>query len=130
MALAQVVKGSAQPARDGGFLLGAEYQAVNGLNEAGYNTTSFFDANGNVLPVIDAVGGMGAPLLIGASLTSAQVQLAWPFSGAASQLLTATSLAPSAVWSLVSGSAQITGTMYGITVPISNQSYFYRLRSD
>jgi hypothetical protein len=110
--------------------LGAEYQAVNGLNEAGYNTTSFFDANGNVLPVIDAVGGMGAPLLIGASLTSAQVQLAWPFSGAASQLLTATSLAPSAVWSLVSGSAQITGTMYGITVPISNQSYFYRLRSD
>jgi arabinogalactan endo-1,4-beta-galactosidase len=37
---------------------GAEYQAVSGVNEAGFNTASFFDAGGNVLPVADAFGNM------------------------------------------------------------------------
>jgi arabinogalactan endo-1,4-beta-galactosidase len=48
----------------GFFYWGAEYQAASGVHEGGYNTSSFFDFNGNVLPVVDAVGAMGAPLLL------------------------------------------------------------------
>ncbi len=127
-ALAQVVKGVPNQLAMGVFYWGAEYQSVSGLNEAGFNTTSFFDANGNVLPVIDAMGGMGAPLVMSATPGGTNVQLIWPFSGAASQLMTSTSLAPSAVWSPVPGSAQVTGTVYNVTVPITNQTGFYRLK--
>jgi arabinogalactan endo-1,4-beta-galactosidase len=127
-ALAQVVKSVPNQLAIGVFYWGAEYQPVSGLNEAGFNTTSFFDGNGNVLPVIDAMGGMGAPLVMSTSVQGTNVQLKWPFSGAASQLMTSTSLAPSAVWSPVPGSAQVTGTVYNVTVPITNQTGFYRLK--
>jgi len=67
---------------------------VSGVNEAGFNTASFFDVNGNVLPVADAVGGMAAPLLIKPSLMAqTNFQLQWPFSGAALKLMTSTNLA-------------------------------------
>ncbi len=62
-ALAGIVKSVPNQLGAGFFYWGAEYQAVNGVNEAGYNTSSFFDFNGNVLPVADAVGAMGAPHL-------------------------------------------------------------------
>jgi hypothetical protein len=48
----------------GFFYWGTEYQAANGVNEAGFNTSSFFDQNGNLLPVADTVGGMGAPFIL------------------------------------------------------------------
>jgi arabinogalactan endo-1,4-beta-galactosidase len=48
----------------GFFYWGTEYQVANGVNEAGYNTASFFDQNGNLLPVANAVGGMGAPFIL------------------------------------------------------------------
>jgi arabinogalactan endo-1,4-beta-galactosidase len=48
----------------GFFYWGTEYQAVNGVNEAGFNTASFFDQNGNLLPVANTVGGMGAPFVL------------------------------------------------------------------
>ncbi len=48
----------------GFFYWGTEYQAVNGVNEAGFNTSSFFDQNGNLLPVANTVGGMGAPFIL------------------------------------------------------------------
>ena len=57
-ALAGIVKGVTNQFGAGFFYWGAEYQAAHGVNEAGYNTSSFFDFNGNVLPVADAVGGM------------------------------------------------------------------------
>jgi arabinogalactan endo-1,4-beta-galactosidase len=62
-ALGRIVKSVPNQLGVGFIYWGAEYQAVNGVNEAGYNTSSFFDFNGNVLPVADAVGAMGAPLL-------------------------------------------------------------------
>ena len=62
-ALAGIVKSVPNQLGAGFFYWGAEYQAVSGINEAGYSTSSFFDFNGNVLPVADAVGRMGAPLL-------------------------------------------------------------------
>jgi arabinogalactan endo-1,4-beta-galactosidase len=48
----------------GFFYWGTEYQVVNGVNEAGFNTASFFDQNGNLLPVANTVGGMGAPFVL------------------------------------------------------------------
>jgi arabinogalactan endo-1,4-beta-galactosidase len=60
-ALAGIVKGVTNHLGAGFIYWGAEYQAANGVNEGGYNTSSFFDFNGNVLPVADAIGAMGAP---------------------------------------------------------------------
>ena len=48
----------------GFFYWGTEYQVANGVNEAGFNTSSFFDPNGNLLPVANTVGGMGAPFVL------------------------------------------------------------------
>jgi arabinogalactan endo-1,4-beta-galactosidase len=63
VALAGIVKNVPNQLGAGFLYWGAEYQAVSGVHEAGYNTSSFFDFNGHVLPVADAVGAMGAPLL-------------------------------------------------------------------
>jgi arabinogalactan endo-1,4-beta-galactosidase len=52
----------------GVFYWGGEYQAANGVNEAGYNTASFWDANGNVLPSLNALVSMGVPLTNGPPL--------------------------------------------------------------
>jgi arabinogalactan endo-1,4-beta-galactosidase len=48
----------------GFFYWSTEYQAASGVNEAGFNTSSFFDQNGNLLPVANSVGGMGAPFIL------------------------------------------------------------------
>jgi arabinogalactan endo-1,4-beta-galactosidase len=114
----------------GVFYWGAEYQAASGVNEAGFNTASFFDAGGNVLPVADAVGGTAAPLVISPSLAGSNLQLLWPFSGAASTLMTSTSLGPSAAWSLVADPIQITGAVFTVTLPINSSPCFYRLQSN
>jgi len=50
------------------FYWGGEYQAVNGVNEGGYNTASFWDANGNLLPSLDAMVSIGSPLTTGPPL--------------------------------------------------------------
>ena len=52
----------------GVFYWGGEYQAVSGLNEAGFNTASFFDAQGNLLPSLNALVSLGAPLATGPPL--------------------------------------------------------------
>jgi arabinogalactan endo-1,4-beta-galactosidase len=52
----------------GVFYWGGEYQAANGVNEDGYNTASFWDANGNVLPSLDALVSIGAPLTTGSPM--------------------------------------------------------------
>jgi arabinogalactan endo-1,4-beta-galactosidase len=127
-ALAKVVKSVPNQLGAGVFYWGTEYQAVNGVNEAGFNTASFFDDGGNVMPVASAVGGMAAPLLINATLTNSNLQLQWPFSGAASKLTSSTDLSPSTVWSPVTNSVQITGTVFSVTLPITNNSRFYRLQ--
>ena len=114
----------------GVFYWGAEYQAASGVNEAGFNTASFFDAGGNVLPVADALGGTAASLVISPSLAGSNLQLQWPFSGAAAKLMTSTVLAPATAWSLVANPIQITGAVFTVTLPINNNSCFYRLQSN
>ncbi len=130
-ALAGIVESVPNHLGAGFFYWGAEYQAASGVNEAGFNTSSFFDAGGNVLPVASAVGGMAAPLLISPSLNGSNLQLQWPFSGAASILATTTALAPLTVWSSVSNTTQTTGAVFTITLPLdSSQTRFYRLQSN
>lgn len=115
----------------GVFYWGSEYQAVSGVNEAGFNTASFFDPGGNVLPVADAVGGMAAPLLIQPSLIGSYLRLQWPFSGAASTLTTSTVLVPSTAWSSVPDPVQTTGAVFTVTLPVDpSQGRFYRLQSN
>jgi arabinogalactan endo-1,4-beta-galactosidase len=128
-ALAQIVKSVPNQLGAGVFYWGTEYQAVNGVNEAGFNTASFFDSGGNVLPVANAVGAIGAPLTISVSLEGANLRLEWPLSGAASKLMTSTSLASPAAWLLVTNPVQTTGTVFAVTLPLSN-SCFYRLQSN
>jgi arabinogalactan endo-1,4-beta-galactosidase len=128
-ALAQIVKSVTNQLGAGVFYWGTEYQAANGVNEAGYNTSSFFDGSGNVLPVASAVGGMAAPILISPSLTTqTNLQLQWPFSGAALSLMTTTNLASSTVWLPVNDQVQITGTVFSVTLPVTNGIHFYRLQ--
>jgi arabinogalactan endo-1,4-beta-galactosidase len=129
-ALAQILESVPNHLGLGFFYWGAEYQAVNGVNEAGFNTSSFFDSNGNVLPIAGAVGGMGAPLVVNPSIVGSNLQLQWPFSGAASELMVSTNLSPSAAWSLVPEPVQITGALFSVTLPITNFSCFYRLQSN
>ncbi|HLX72757.1 MAG TPA: glycosyl hydrolase 53 family protein [Verrucomicrobiae bacterium] len=128
-ALAKVVKSVPNGLGVGVFYWGAEYQASSGVNEAGFNTSSFFDTHGNLLPGADAVAGIGAPLVLSPSVTGTNLLLEWPFSGAASQLIGSTSLSGGALWSSITNPVSITGTVFGLTLPLSNSSGFYRLQS-
>jgi arabinogalactan endo-1,4-beta-galactosidase len=130
-ALAQVVEGLPNHLGAGVMYWGAEYQAVSGVNEAGFNNASFFDWSGNLLPVAGGVGGMAAPLLLNASITGSNVSLQWPFSGAASTLTTSSDLGPTANWTSVAASSQTTGAVFTVTLPINpDSSAFYRLQSN
>jgi len=130
-ALAKIVKSVPNQLGAGVLYWGAEYQAASGVNEAGYNTASFFDPSGNVLPVAAAVGGMASPLLMGASLNGSNLHLQWPFSGAALKLITSTALAPATAWSSVPDPIQTTGAVFSVILPVdSSQSRFYRLQSN
>ena len=128
-ALAKIVKSVPNHLGVGVFYWGTDYQTTTN-NLAGFDKASFFDSGGNVLSVADAVGGIGAPLLISPSIEGQNLRLKWPFSGAASKLMTTTNLASPAVWALVTNSAQATGTVFSLTLPINKDSCFYRLQSN
>ena len=130
-ALATIVKGLPNQLGAGIFYWGTEYQAVSGVNEAGFNTASFFAADGNVLPVADGVGGMAAPLLLKPSLKGANLQLQWPFSGAASRLTTSTTLTLATAWPPVPDPVQTTGAVFTVFLTVApGQNHFYRLQSN
>jgi arabinogalactan endo-1,4-beta-galactosidase len=65
-AVGQIIRNVPNNLGYGFFYWGTEYQAVNGVTsqEAGFYTSSFFDQNGNLLPVANTVGGMGAPFVL------------------------------------------------------------------
>jgi Glycosyl hydrolase family 53/Immunoglobulin I-set domain len=63
-AVGQIIRNVPNNLGYGFFYWGTEYQAANGVNEAGFNTASFFDQNGNLLPVANTVGGMGTPFIL------------------------------------------------------------------
>jgi hypothetical protein len=63
-AMGQIIRNVPNNLGRGFFYWGTEYQVANGVSEAGYNTASFFDQNGNLLPVANSVGGMGTPIIL------------------------------------------------------------------
>ena len=125
-AVAQIVKSVPNQLCAGFFYWGAEYQAARGVNEAGYNTSSFFDFKGNALPVIDAIAGMAAPLVIIPTIDGSNLRLQWPFSGAAATLLTSTTI-NATTWNPVTTATQTTGSVFTVTLPIGNNTSFYKL---
>jgi len=128
-ALARVVRGIANGLGGGIFWWGAEYQKLAGINEAGYYTTSFFDAGGNVLPAANALGQTTAPLILSGSISGSVFRLSWPLSGAGMRLTTSTNVAPSATWSSVTNAVQTTGATFYVTIPLeSATARFYRLQ--
>jgi arabinogalactan endo-1,4-beta-galactosidase len=131
VALAQVVK--SVPCRLGAGILwwGAEYQAVNGVNEAGVYTASFFDSGGNVLPVASAFGQLVAPLLLIPGLSGNSLTMTWPLSGAGMSLTYSTNLASPVTWLPVTNAVQSSGTVFSATLPVAtSQTFFYRLQSN
>lgn len=111
------------------FWWGAEYQQTAGVNGAGFSTTSFFDVEGNILPAVDAVGQLMAPVKLSASLQGPGLLLSWPLSGAGLSLKTASSLAPITNWLPVTNQAQTNSTGFSLTLPLSPKSCtFYQLQ--
>ena len=131
VALAQVVKRLPGRLGAGIFWWGAEYQQVNGVNESGFNTASFFDSGGNVLPVADAFGQLVAPVTLVPRLANTSLTLQWPLSGAGMMLTTTTNLMSPAAWLPVTNAVQNAGTGFTVTLPVdSSQCCFYRLQSN
>jgi len=131
VALAEVVKSLPGQLGAGIFWWGAEYQQANGVNESGFNTASFFDAGGNVLPVANAFGQMVAPVTLAPGLAGTALTLQWPLSGAGMTLMTATDLMSPTAWLPVPNTVQSTGTWFNVSLPLdSSQTRFYRLQSN
>ena len=130
-ALAQIVKSVPCRLGAGIFWWGAEYQKTAGVNSAGFDTASFFNSSGNVLPIADAFGQLVAPVILHPGLDGAALNLHWPLSGAGMALTTATNLGPAAAWLSVTNNIQNTGTTFTVTLPVDSiQSRFYRLQSN
>jgi arabinogalactan endo-1,4-beta-galactosidase len=88
------------------FWWGAEYQQTAGVNGAGFDTTSFFNATGNVLPVTEAVGQLSAPVRLSAGFEDSTVSLHWPISGAGLSLRVATAFSGGIGWVTVTNQPQ------------------------
>lgn len=131
LGLVQLLKSVPQHLGAGIFWWAAEYQQKNGINEAGFNTASFFDKAGNVLPAADVLGQSAAPLWLSTSLSGTNLNFQWPLSGAGLKLATTTSLSPAAGWQDMNNPIQNTGTLYSASVPVdAGTNRFYRLQSN
>jgi arabinogalactan endo-1,4-beta-galactosidase len=128
--LARIVEAVPGGAGNGIIWWGAEYQRLSGFGLAGFDRRSFFDLDGNILPVASALGQLTAPIQLSARLADSSLTLTWPFSGAGLALVMATSLSPSAAWLPVTNTVQITGLVLSVTLPGSaSHARFYRLQS-
>jgi arabinogalactan endo-1,4-beta-galactosidase len=108
---------------------GAEYVPVAGFNLASFHRTSFFDFEGNALPVVQAFGQLTAPIRLSASLFGTNVTLQWPLSGAGMLLKTATNTSPPVFWMPVTNAVQSTGAGFNVMVPaVPGAGRFYQLQ--
>lgn len=130
-ALAEVVRGLPGGRGAGIFWWGAEYQQLHGFNLAGFDRRSLFGVNGNVLPAAVALGRLSAPVALSASVTSTNLRLDWPLSGAGMTLVSTTSLGSATVWQTVTNAVKNTNLTYRATVPIgTGTGRYFRLRSN
>ena len=130
VALAEAVRRVPNHLSAGVFWWGTEYQKLSGVNEAGYNTTSFFDATGNVLPAAGVFGQMAAPIRLNLQSGGNELRLQWPLSGAALTLMTTTSLNSSAAWVVATNDIQTTNATFNVTWQTdASANRFFRLQS-
>ena len=107
---------------------GTEYQRLSGVGLAGFDRRSFFDRDGNILPVAVALGQLTAPIQLRATLSHITPTLQWPFSGVGLSLATSTNLS-GATWSSVTNAAQSTGLVFSVTLPGDvSHTRFFRLQ--
>ena len=131
IALAQLVKQVPNGLGAGIFWWGTEYQKKSGVNTAGFETASFFSADGNMLPVASAFGQLTAPLALVATRSVTHLTLSWPLSGAGMGLVTASTLGPDSVWSPLALDVQSTGTVIYAQLPAgTNQGQYFRLQGN
>jgi arabinogalactan endo-1,4-beta-galactosidase len=129
-ALASIVRSLPGGLGSGIFWWGTEYQRVSGVNEAGFDTASFFDSAGNVLPAVDTLGQILGPLSLSCALDGTSLKLSWPMSGAGLTLTTTTNPAPWTAWTPLANSASFDGTRFQATLPLDTQSCrLYRLQA-
>jgi hypothetical protein len=127
--LARIVQGVPGGLGRGVLWWRTEYQRLTGVATAGFESRSFFDADGNVLPVAEAWGQLAAPLKIKAELTDTSVALSWSLSGAGAVLASATSLSPPATWEPLPGAAQSHGIPITALLPLNEHpACFFRLQ--
>lgn len=128
--LAKIIKALPGSRGAGVVWWGTEYQPVSGANQAGFGNRSFFNGSGNVLPVANAFGQLVAPVRMRTVLTNGGLNISWPLSGVGMALTSSTSATASA-WPKVTNAVQTTAAVFNVTVPVnSNQSQFYRLKSN
>lgn len=130
-ALASIVKSVPDGKGSGIFWWGTEYVRLPGYNLANFDKTSFFDFNGNALPVASAFGQLSAPVKLQASMTGNSLSLEWPLSGVGMKLAQTTSLGPTATWVAVTNLIKSNNSVFNTTLPLHKASTtFFRLQSD
>lgn len=131
VALASIVKSVPGGLGAGIFWWGTEYVHLNGYNLASFDKTSFFDFDGNALPVTTSYGLLAAPIKLQAALSNNGVSLQWALSGAGMKLTQKTNLTPGTAWITVTNPVQSTGTSFNTTLPLgTSPSSFYRLQGN
>ena len=131
IALASIVRSVSGGLGIGIFWWGTEYVQLSGYNLASFHKTSFFDYQGNALPVMGAFGELTAAVKIDAELDGDVLNLRWPFSGAGMKLSRATVLSPTADWVPITNTIRSTGEVFNTTLPLGASSVgFYRLQSN
>jgi arabinogalactan endo-1,4-beta-galactosidase len=116
---------------DGGvFWWGSEYQRVAGVNGAGFDTASFFDSGGNMLPVVDAVAQLAQKRHLSATRSSDTLVLTWPLSSSGAALMMTSNYPPVGSWQVITNEPLLSSTGYSLSLPInSGPCRFYQLQA-
>lgn len=125
--LARVVKAIPRNRGIGIVWWGTEYQRLPGIGLAGFDTRSFFDREGNTLPVATALGKLAAPVRLSALSHKDGVRLTWPLSGAGMSLFATANLRPPLVWMPVTNAIDTSGPDFSITLPLNSGPLYFRL---
>jgi arabinogalactan endo-1,4-beta-galactosidase len=129
--LASILKGVPGGLGAGIIWWGSEYVQLDGYGLAGFQRRSFFNYQGDALPVVRAMGQLTSEVALTASRQGAQLMIEWPLSGTGLSLTTTTSPAPSAPWTEVTNPVLNTGGTLSVTVPILDTPLqLYRLQGN
>jgi arabinogalactan endo-1,4-beta-galactosidase len=128
--LARIVKAIPNDRGVGICWWGTEYVRMPGVALAGFDRRSFFDFDGQALPVVNAFGQLAAPIRIRAHSAASALTLQWPLSGAALSLTTCTNLTQPA-WAPVTNTVTTTGAIFSVTLRTDDTAAsWYRLQSN